>query len=321
VSAAAVPAEEFEFREGRLRDLHTTFEISAAAIYDAAVRLNVSVGQPPTDADVEREWERQRELIEFLAAQAGGSYWICEDGGRPVGYGRVCRLGEMEELTELMVLPSHKGRGIGRALLARCWPTDPTPDLGRLVVAAGASADLTLYTGFGVMPSVGHWHMRAQVSDYVERRAQEIDANEPAVHALEAKRAVAEWNRLEPPAIGQRRPQLHEFFGRTRSCLATMDPETGGANGLCWVGSDGEIGPAVGATPEDLVPVVLGALDRVASTREPVTFGVYCATDSWWLLRRLRGLGFRVYWPSWVMSSIPLPGLDRYMPTRPPHLL
>ena len=32
-------------------------------------------------------------------------------------------------------------------------------------------------------------------------------------------------------------------------------------------------------------------------------------------------LGFVVYWPSWVMCSEPLPGLDRYMPTRPPHLL
>ena len=53
----------------------------------------------------------------------------------------------------------------------------------------------------------------------------------------------------------------------------------------------------------------------------PPNFGVYCATDSWWLLRRLRNLGFKVHWPGWVMSSIPLPGLDRYMPMRPPHLL
>jgi hypothetical protein len=69
------------------------------------------------------------------------------------------------------------------------------------------------------------------------------------------------------------------------------------------------------------VPVVLAALDRVARTLEPVSFGVYVATDAWWLLRRLRSLGFRVHWPGWVMSSIPLPGLDRYMPMRPPHLL
>ena len=84
---------------------------------------------------------------------------------------------------------------------------------------------------------------------------------------------------------------------------------------------DGDIGPAVAASPGELVPVVLAALDRVAMTQEPHTLSVFTSTLSWWLLRRLRGLGFSVYWPSWILCSVPLPGLDRYMPTRPPHLL
>ncbi len=314
-------ATQYAFREGRARDLRATFTISALAVHHTATRMGLLEGQPPTEAQIEGEWAGQRELIEFVAAQPGGSYWICEDEGGPVGYARVCRFAEMEQLTELMVLPGHHGRGIGRALLQHCCPSDPTPELGRLVVAAGATSDLSLYPEFGVMPVAGHWHMRAQASEYAERRAQEIDASEPAVHALEADRAAAEWKALEPQAIGHRRPQLHDFFARTRTCLATMDPDTGSATALCWVGAAGDVGPAVGVTPADLVPVVLGALDRVAKTLEPTVFGVYCATDSWWLLRRLRQLGFRVYWPGWVMSSIPLPGLDRYMPMRPPHLL
>jgi GNAT superfamily N-acetyltransferase len=314
-------AAGYAFREGRSRDLRTTFGISALAVHHTATRMGLIDGPPPTPGQVEAEWGTQRELIEFVAAQPGGSYWICEDDGEAVGYGRVCRFGEMEQLTELMVLPGHHARGIGRTLLERCFPDDPSPALGRLVLAAGAPGDLTLYADFGVMPAAGHWHLRAQASDYAERRAQEIDASEPAVHALEADRAVAEWRRLEPPAIGHRRPQLHEFFARTRSCLATMDADTGSATGLCWVGPAGDVGPAVAVAPADLVPVVLGALDRVARTLEPSVFGVFCATDSWWLLRRLRQLGFRVHWPGWVMCSIPLPGLDRYMPMRPPHLL
>jgi hypothetical protein len=140
------------------------------------------------------------------------------------------------------------------------------------------------------------------------------------VHALTPERAVAEWKRLEPSAIGHERPLLHEFFGRTRTCLATMDPDRG-ATALCWVSSDGDIGPAVGEAAQDLVPVVLAALDRVASQQEPESLGVFCTTDSWWLLDRLRRLGFRVHWPGWVMSSVPLPGLDRYLATRPARLL
>jgi hypothetical protein len=155
----------------------------------------------------------------------------------------------------------------------------------------------------------------------MERRSLELDSTEPGVHALTPERAVSEWKRLEPSAIGHERPRLHDFFGRTRTCLATVDGARGEAVALCWVSSTGEIGPAVGEEAEHLVPVVLAALDRVAKQQEPETFGVFCTTDSWWLLDRLRRLGFRIHWPSWVMCSVPLPGLDRYLPTRPARLL
>lgn len=318
---SAEPQGELTFREGTPGDLRAAFGISEVAVHHTARRAGVVDGPPPSEDQIEHDWTLRRDLLEFTAAQAGGSAWIAEEGGEPVGHGRVCRFGEMDELTELMVLPSHHGRGIGRAMLARLWPGDPTPEVGRVVVAAGAATDLTLYTDFGVMPVAGHWHIRARTEEYLEFRSHEIDATEPAVVVLESGRAVAEWKRLEPPAIGHRRPLLHEFFGRTRKCLATMDADAGEATALCWIGPDGEIGPAVAATPEALVPVVLQALDRVAKSMEPHTLAVFCATDSWWLLRRLRQLSFRVWWPSWVMCSIPLPGLDRYLPTRPPHLL
>jgi hypothetical protein len=156
---------------------------------------------------------------------------------------------------------------------------------------------------------------------YLERRSQEAtDRAEPGVHVLKAERAVAEWKRLEPLAIAHDRPRLHEFFGRERTCLACLDDE-GRASGLCWVGSGGYIGPGVGERAEDLVPVVVAALDREAKAHEPETLHVFCTTDSWWLLRRLRSLGFRVTWPSWVMCSEPMPQLDRYLPTRPAFLL
>jgi len=321
VTPAPDSAPGIVFREATAGDLRAAFDISEVAVHHTARRAGVVEGSPPSETQIANDWDGRRDLLEFTAAQPGGSAWIAEQEGVPIGHGRVCRFGEMDELAELMVLPSHHGRGIGRELLDRLWPGDPTPELGRVVVAAGAATDLTLYTDFGVMPVAGHWHMRARGEDYLEGRAQEIDATEPAVVVLESDRAVAEWKRLEPPAIGHRRPLLHEFFGRTRRCLATMDAQAGEATALCWIGPDGEIGPAVAATPEALVPVVLQALDRVAKSLEPETLAVFCATDSWWLLRRLRQLSFRVWWPSWVMCSIPLPGLDRYLPTRPPHLL
>jgi predicted N-acetyltransferase YhbS len=319
LTGAAVPSEELQFREGRARDLRDTFVLFERVWSDTARGLRIMPpDSAPDDVEIERRWQRSRPFVDFLAAQEG-CYWVCEEGDAIVGYARVVRFDRMEELTEVIVEPSYHGRGIGRGLLQRCWPDAPTPDLGRIVVAGGSLVDLSLYTEFGAMPLTGHWHMRQQTSAYLERRAHELDAPSPLVHVLTDEGAVAEWKRLEPPVLGHARAALYEFFGRERTCLATVDGDQ--ATGLCWVSTDGEIGPAVGVNSEALVPVVLAALDRVAKTREPENLSIFCTTESWWLLRRLRELGFRVFWPSWIMASLPLPALDRYLPTRPAFLL
>jgi hypothetical protein len=233
----------------------------------------------------------------------------------------VVRFGTMEELTELMVEPEHQGQGIGRGLLEICWPGDPPRGIGRVVVATGEPTDIGLYMGFGLMPVAGHWHLRQLTSAYLKRRSLEIERVETAVHVLKADRAVEEWMRLEPPVLAHERRDLHEFLCHDRTCLATLEEKTHAATSLCWVSSEGEIGPAVATAPERLVPVVLAALDRVAATVEPEYLSLFSTTISWALLRRLRLIGFEIWWPSWVMCSLPLPGLDRYVPTRPPHVL
>ena len=314
---------EVSYRAGAVADLRETFAMSERTVYHAAARQGIlAPGRPPTDAQIRGDWQRQRGLIEFIAALPDGGYEICEEDGETVGYARVVRFSGAEELTELMVRPDRQGRGVGRALLERCWQPDPDPSVTRLVVAAGAPADLSLYTAFGVTPVAGHWHMRLETERYLEARAarHEDEGGTPA-HVLEPDYAVTEWSRLEPGAIGHPRPELHEFLARHRFCLACVDQGTGAVRGLCWVSVDGDIGPAVGSSPQSLVPVVLAALDRVARGQEPERLSVFTSTAAGHLLSRLRGLGFRVWWPSWILSSAPLPGLDRYAPTRPPHLL
>ena len=313
--------EDWTFRDGGTSDLPTTFALAQHAMHDAARRQGFAPASAElADSVVRSDWLRQRSFVEWIAAQDGGCYVVAESEGEVVGYGRTAQIGDMEQLTELMVAPERQGEGLGRTLLEHCWPGAPTPDLGRIVVAAGAPSDLTLYTNFGVMPVAGHWHMRQRTEQYQEARSQE-DETGPGVHVLKPDRAVSEWLRMEPAALGHSRAALHEFFARDRTCLASLDAATGEARALCWVSSEADIGPAVAGEPGDLMPVVLSALDRVAMTQEPEWLSVYASTLSWWLLRRLRKLGFVVFWPSWVMCSEPLPGLDRYMPTRPPHLL
>jgi hypothetical protein len=313
---------ELTFRAGRAGDLRAAYELGERAWDESRhERGLIPEEEIKSAADVREAWPRDRPLIEFLTAQAGSCFLVCEEDEELVGFCVVTHYPEMDELTELWVRSTHRNRGIRRGLLERCWPDSPTPELGRLVVAIATPADLTLYTDFGVMPVSGHWQLRHRLDPYLEQRAHEVDSTEPGVHVLTPERALEEWRRLEPGAIGHDRSPLHEFFSRTRNCLATIDPRSGHANAVCWVSGDGAIGPAIGEHPEDLVPVVLAALDRVAKMQEPEVLRVFCTTASWWLMDRLRRLGFRVHWPGWIMSSVPLPGLDRYLPTDPVRLL
>jgi GNAT superfamily N-acetyltransferase len=299
-----VSSNGFEYRDGRSADLRPAFELQKRAAEEP-------------EAEIAACWERESQLMEFMAAQAGG-WLVCERDGELVGAARVLRFGDMEHLSEVVVHPGYRGEGIAHGLLDRLWPGTPSPRTGRVAVAAGSNVELSLYTGFGAMPATGHWQIRLSGEQFLERRSLQ-DSGDPDIHVLAAGNAVEEWQRLEPQAVGHERPELHEFFGRTRSCLACI--EDGRAKSLCWVSPNDEIGPAVAESPDALVPVVVAALDRVATQREPEWLEVFCTTDSWWLLDRLRRLGFKVQSPSWVMSSVPLPGLDRYLPTWPARLL
>ena len=171
------------------------------------------------------------------------------------------------------------------------------------------------------MPVTGHWHMRARAADYLEPRSQEIDRAEPAVVVLEAARAVAEWKRLEPPAIGHRAPG---------SCTSSS-----GAPAPAWRPWT----PTPAARPP-----VLGRptrRDRARRGGEPrgARAGGARRRSTAWPRRSepetLRGLlrerqlvaaapPPQARLPRLVAElgdvERPLPGLDRYLPTRPPHL-
>src|SRR5919202_7031248 len=106
-------------------------------MHDSASRLGIAAsGRPLTEEDIRGDWLRQKPIVEFIAAQPG-RYVVCEGPEGPLAYARVVRFEHMEELTELMVLPEHQGRGIGRQLLESVWRAPPSPELGRVVVAAG----------------------------------------------------------------------------------------------------------------------------------------------------------------------------------------
>jgi hypothetical protein len=170
-----------------------------------------------------------------------------------------------------------------------------------------------------MLPVTGHWHLRAGRRRFLDARRRE-EPDDERVRALSAEKAREEWDRLEFAALGLRRPALHEFFADSRTCLACTD-RAGGVAAVCWLAEDGDVGPAVGVDPEATATVVVAVLRRAAEGERLDPIGVFCTTANRCLLERLQRLGFWVHWPSWIMSSAPMPVLDRYVPTRPPYLL
>jgi len=312
---------DISLRPGVISDLAASIALYERAITDTAILQGVQVDGPiPSDEEIRVGLEGERkQLIEFLATRPGARWWVCENEVGLVGYARVVQFGDVEELTELMVERDYRGRGLGRELLSRCWPGDEASSAQRVVVAVGAPADLTLYSAFGMHPVTGHWHLRASKRPFIAACAQEGQRDDPRIVALASDEARRAWRRLEPAALGLDRPAVHEFFASTRTCLALLDRDE--IASVCWADQDGNVGPAVGTSPQATADVVVEALRRAAQSLATDWIGVFCTTANRVLYQRLRTLGFWVHWPSWVMSSASLPVLDRYVPTRPPYIL
>ena len=215
---------------------------------------------------------------------------------------------------------SGSARGIGNGLLERCWPEPPTRERGRVVVTLGTSPDLTLYTRFGVMPVAGHWHLRlarpvpgaALAGGHRRHRARRARAHGgPGGGGVEAPRAAGHRaqaagcstsSSAAPAAVSHvmRGEEARPCAGSARSARSARPwaPRPRTCCPWCWPPSTG--------WPSRR------SRNRSAFTARPTPGG--CSTGS-------GGSGFKVRWPSWVMSSVPLPGLDRYLPTRPARLL
>ena len=181
----------------------------------------------------EAEWELSRELIEFAAAQEG-CYWICEDGGEAVGYARACRFGEMEELTRLAVAPSHRGRGIARALLEHCWPErSHARTSGGWWWRRARRRTSRLFLDFGVMPVTGplvhacpgrRVHRAPLAGDRLGGAAGRGALRGSRGDGVEAARAAGD--RPPPPAAARvlrPHPHLPRDDGRRRGVGAVLD--------------------------------------------------------------------------------------------------
>jgi GNAT superfamily N-acetyltransferase len=85
-------------------------------------------------------------------AEGRGAFLIADAGGSPIGCGAVRRLDERTaELKRMYVVPSHRGRGVGRALLNALEAEARRIGVSRLLLETGVrqAAAMALYTRAG----------------------------------------------------------------------------------------------------------------------------------------------------------------------------
>ena len=105
------------------------FELGEVA-WDESRRARGLIDEVATPAQLAEAGRRERPLIEFMAAQPGGCFLVCEEATSSSATCVVARFATMDELAELWVAPEHRGPGRepgpARALLAgvahaRAW--------------------------------------------------------------------------------------------------------------------------------------------------------------------------------------------------------
>jgi putative acetyltransferase len=85
-------------------------------------------------------------------AQPDTTLFVAREGGRAVAMGALRRRGDgVAEVKRMYTLPSHRGRGLGRAVLARIEQLAREGGIERLVLETGSNFDAArhVYEGAG----------------------------------------------------------------------------------------------------------------------------------------------------------------------------
>ncbi len=298
------------FREGSEADSYETFVIFEHAVSDLVRRMGSTAPARVQDpAAMARKWDERRSLYEHLARTAH-RYWIAERSGSPIAFARTIRRGDVEELTELFVMPGQQSGGIGRGLLERAFPTGDAAH-HRVIVATPDHRAQTLYLRWGVYPRFPTYYFgrEPQVVEWDgDLEIREVDSDGSAVEVM---------GEIDEVVLGHRRDVDHEWLLQDRS--GHLYTRGGQVVGYGYLGADA--GPFALLDPADF-PVVLSHAESSAASAGRDRFGVEVPMVNQHAVDHLLGRGFVIdSFVTMMMTSGPLGRFENYVLTSPPFFL
>jgi GNAT superfamily N-acetyltransferase len=221
---------------------------------------------------------------------ADGQMWVATESSEVVGFGATIERGDTAFLAELFVRADRRSRGIGRALLARCFEERGRP---RMTLGSSDPRALALYVGLGLEPRWPSFHLVGSPSTGL--RPTSCRGGE--VREVDPEEIVA----LDAEVSGRRRPQDLEYWHREGDARFLRFARDGGTIGyaVVWRGSDDwvgnedaiTIGPAGARSARDAGSVVAGAIASALGGGKKIRLVVPGPRPA---LREVLALGFEI---------------------------
>jgi GNAT superfamily N-acetyltransferase len=226
-------------RPTRVADLPAAYEVFTAAIGELFDRH----GFPPPGAPLEVFAAQHAHLLEHDADLSH----VAVDEGRVVAFVAALARDDAWFLSSLFVLPSHQGRGLGRALLERAWGEG----YARRHTLADSIQPVSngLYSRFGLIPTTPALRLTGR-PERIEETTLEDTAPDPVALAL-----------LDAAAYGFDRGIDHRHWAAV--ARATLWLRAGEPAAYSYLWPDGRIGPVAAVDGPSAADAVRGELARV----------------------------------------------------------
>ena len=298
---------EPSIRRARPDDAEACHEVMWTSVTDLGVLHGT-----PLEGSAADWWSSGERLQRFLADHAA-EWWVAEEPASRalIGFARSIERGGLLELTEFFVLPTSQSRGVGRALLERCFPSD-RGDIRSIIATTDVRA-LRLYYGAGTVP---RFPLLTLVAAPVRSA---LDAEIVPLALGRAPDALRQLRRIEVSTLEYGRDEA-EVRWLLRDREGYLYERRGTVVGFAFVGRGGA-GPVAALDPGCLPDILLHVEHRAnALGVERLEFQVPGPNEV--AARHLLSRGFRIDpWVNLLMSNRPFGQFDRVLGFGPPVFL
>jgi GNAT superfamily N-acetyltransferase len=279
-------------------------------MWTAVTDLGMRRGTPLVGSAAEW-WAAGQSLQGFLAHRAA-EWWVAEEDSQIVGYGRSIQRERLFELTEFFVLPAAQSKGLGRALIAKAFPS--SRGQVRSIIATTDERALSRYYAAGTAPRFpiltlsGAPRSNEGPAGLIPRRLG-IESTRELSAVREIERATLESARREA--------EIRWLLEDREGFLYTRGDRP---IGFAFVGKNG-VGPIATLEPADLPDLLLHVEEYAASLGlARIEFQLPAPNEV--AARHLLSRGFRIDpWINLLMSDRPFGQFDRILGFGPPLFL